>query len=242
MRAPDSFQPNILHVSVTKNAGTFTSWNAATPFGGSASHFGYWKWWNTTFGAGSVRLWESREAIAVSATDATGVESAGFIAGAIVDPESSDISVDAEADGKLYGVICSGGRGRIQSNFLTNNSVAIAGFPDIGRLLFDSDADGNFHAGIFAPGTSGIIRMNPLMTITSAVSPTSLKTRSGRYARMAFAMRSVTPDNTIGRLREICAFADGQMPATLTDGATTVGYLYGASTANLSDCLILEHS
>lgn len=71
---------------------------------------------------------------------------------------------------------------------------------------------------------------------------TSLKTRSGRYARMAFAMRSVTPDNTIGRLREICAFADGQMPATLTDGASTVGYLYGASTANLSDCLILEHA
>lgn len=235
MATPDSYSSSELMVNIVKNAGSFTTWHVASPFGSSSQTFGWWKCWTTAQGIGSVRLWESKESVAVLISNAAGSASTGFIAGAIIDPESPDTLVDAESDGKLYGIFTSG-PAHIQSDFYTQgdqgSGVFMKHFPN----------NSSAHSGVFVPGASGIIQASPMQGFAANPSSTTLATRSGRFARLAIAMRSNSPDNILGRLRDIYAFSDGIVPQRLMDGATPVGYLFGTSASANCDCLILEHA
>jgi len=236
MAAPDAFSSSELMVNVVKNAGSFGAWNSATPFGSSSQAFGWWKCWGSGNGSGTVRLWESKEAIAVLISDSAGTAATGFIAGAIIDPESPDTFVDAESDGRLYGIITSG-TPMIPADMYTNfNTFGGSGF------LLHRGGNSQAHAGVFVPGASGIIQTSQMLGFTTNPSVTTLATRSGRFARLAIAMRSNSPDNILGRLRDVYAFADGMVPQRLMDGATPIGYLFGTSSSSNCDCLILEHS
>jgi len=87
--------------------------------------------------------------------------------------------------------------------------------------------------------------MNRRAVATVAPSTTSLKTRSGRYVRAPYDYRSTAGapnDASLGRLREISAFADGKTATRLTSGATTIGYLVGGSSSTDVDVVILAHA
>lgn len=234
MASPDTFSSADLMVNVVKNAGTFGTWNSSTPFGASSRTFGWWKCWASGTGAGSVRLWESKESIAILFSNSTGSAASGFMAGAILDPESPDTLVDAESDGRLYGIVTSG-TSLIPADMHTNGNQNEF-------FLRHSTANGWPHAGVFVPGASGIVTMYPMMGFTAVTSATTLVTRSGRFARVAIAMRSSSPDNILGRLRDVCAFSDGFVPQRLMDGSNPVGYLFGTSSLSNCDCLMLEHA
>jgi hypothetical protein len=223
-----TYTANQLYANLVKDAGSFSSWNGSSPFT-SGSTMGWWSFWQTSSGTGSVYLWESKDCVAVLVSNSTGSQMFGFIGGAIVDPESDDTTTDAESDGKLYGLITSG-----------VNQIATA-FLSSGGFIDHSTSSGIQKSGVFTPGSGTVLVMNSMTRFASAVSTTGMKTRSGRFARSAIVMRSSSPDNCLGRLRDIYAFTDLQVPAKQTDGGSTIGYIYGASASSFADCVLLEH-
>jgi hypothetical protein len=226
MGLSQSYSSNVLFANVVKNAGSFNTWNASSPFT-SGQTMGWWSFWQTSNGTGNVYLWESKDCVAVLVSNSTGSAVYGFFGGAIIDPESDDTTTDAETDGKMYGLITSG----VSPIGTTFNS---------GSGLMDHSGYQNC-AGVFTPGSGTVLTMNRMTRFISDVSTTGMKTRSGKFARAAIVMRSSSPDNCLGRLRDIYAFTDSQTPAKHTNGEGTVGYIFGSTTSSISDCLLLEH-
>lgn len=234
MHSPETYSASNLMVNLVKNAGSFTTWNATNPFT-SGQTFGWGKWWSTSNGVGNVYLWEAKEAIAVIVINSAGDTAYGFIAGAIVDPESADTTVDCESDGRMYGVARTGVSTPIRGGFWTDNGIYGHSF------LRSSSTNNQPFSAVFAPGSASLLQMNPMMSFISSPSPTGLKTRSGLFARLAITWRGSTPDNILGRFREVYAYSDGQLPARQMDGANPVGYIFCGSSVSQVDCILLEH-
>lgn len=231
MAAPDVATTNNLFVNITKGSGSYNNWTLNPPIN-SGSTFGWWKAWTTAAGAGNAFLWESKESVAVILNTSTGT-TYGFIAGAIIDPESSD-AADAESDGRLYGM-ATGGTVIINANFLTNN-VATQFLNQHGA------ANGNPHFGVFSPGSSTVIPLRPVQVLFVSDN-TTLRTLSGKFVRQTITVsRLSTPYRFMGRLRDIMYCTDGKTGQKLTDGATTVGYLFGSNTTTDGQQVMLEHS
>lgn len=233
MAAPDAAAINVLNVNVIKNAGSFASWNAASPFT-SGQTFGYWRMWAAAAGVGTVRLYEGTEAVLVLIeTTATGATYAAIL-GAILDSESTDVTLDAESDGKLYGIISAGTQSNISGNMHTTSQ------------FLDHGTTASFHhAGIFTPGGSALISMNRRAFANVAMGTTGLKTRSGRFVRAPYDYRaaaSAPNDVALGRLRDVSMFADGKTGTKLTSGGSTIGYLVGGSSTVDVDVVILAHA
>ena len=232
MAVPDVAAAGTMHCNVVKNAGSFASWNAASPFT-SGQTFGYWRAWASSSGAGTVRLYEGTEAVLVLISTSAGSIYA-VILGALLDSESPDVTSDAESDGKLYGMITTGPTTAIGSSM---NTAAV--------FLDHSVTASQNHAGIFTPGGSALLTMNRRAPANAALTTTSLKTRSGRYVRAPYDYRSTAgapSDVSLGRLREISMFADGKTGTRLVSGATTIGYLVSGSTSADQDAVILAHA
>lgn len=232
MAVPDAAAANVINVNVIKNASSFASWNAASPFT-SGQTFGYWRVWASSSGAGTVRLYEGTEAVLVLISTSAGSIQGVFL-GALLDPESPDVTLDAESDGKLYGIITTGSTNVINSAMNTSSA-----FPD------HSVSASQNHAGIFTPGGSALLTMNRRALAIAGLTTTGLKTRSGRYVRAPYDYRSTASapnDASLGRLREISMFADGKTGTRLVSGATTIGYLVSGSTSVDQDAIILAHA
>lgn len=250
MQSGETYTANTMMVNLVKNAGagtpTGTTWNTADPFTGGQV-FGWGKWWPTTNGAGVVYLWEAKDAIAVVAAHANGAPVYGFIAGAVIDPESSD-TVDAESDGKLYGVIRSGRSRDISGTFWTDGYNPTCNNVNGCNRFLSGNWNGsvtyneNACAAVFFPGTSAIMILNTMFQFSVAPSPTTLKTRSGQFARVPIVYRNLSSDNVIGRLRDIYVFSDGQLGQRLTSGANVIGYVLCGSSVSLCDAILLEHA
>lgn len=232
MAVPDVAAAGTMHVNVIKNAGNFASWNAASPFT-SGQTFGYWRAWASASGAGTVRLYEGTEAVLVLISAGNGNIYA-VILGALLDSESPDTTLDAESDGKLYGMITTGPTSPIGSSINTAN------------LFLDHAATASQnHAGIFTPGGSALLPMNRRAPAAASLTTTTLKTRSGRYVRAPYDYRSTASapnDVSLGRLREISMFSDGKTGTRLVSGATTIGYLVSGSTSADQDAVFLAHA
>jgi len=243
MHSGESWATSNLMVNLVKNAGSFTTWNAVNPFT-SGQTFGWGKWWSTANGTGSIYLWEGKEAIAVIVTNSAGGNAYGFIAGAIVDPESTDTTVDGESDGRLYGIVRSGAGVSITTTFYTDAYSTNAGSNQ--RRFLCSHNAGNANdcpqSAVFAPGGASLLLMNPTTQFIIAPVATTLKTRSGQFARMAVTWRGLSTDNILGRFREVYMFSDAQLPARQMDGATPVGYIFCGSSVSQCDSLLLEHA
>ena len=232
MASPDVAAAGTMHTNIIKNAGSFSSWNGASPFT-SGQTFGYWRFWASASGAGTVRLYEGTEAVLVLISTGGGNIYAVFL-GALLDSESPDVTSDAESDGKLYGMITTG-----PTNFIGSALNTAAAFLD------HSVTNNQNHAGIFTPGGSALLTMNRRAPANAALSTTSLKTRSGRYVRAPYDYRSTASapnDVSLGRLREISMFADGKTGTRLVSGATTIGYLVSGSTSADQDAIFLAHA
>jgi len=252
MQSGESYTTNTLMVNIVKNAGngtpTGTTWNNADPFLGGQV-FGWGKWWPTSNGAGTLYFWEGKDAIATLATNSTGTTAYGFIAGAIVDPESTDTSTDCESDGKLYGVVRSGRSRTINHDFWTagynQNGNSTASW---NRFLASnspnnlSTFDENAMAGVFFPGSSSIMLLSTLFSFLTTPTATTLKTRSSQFARVPILFRNLSSDNIIGRFREVYAFSDGQVGQRLVSGSTPVGYIYSGHSTTPVDAVFLEHA
>lgn len=232
LASPDiTYAPATLYTSVAKNASTFTTWNGAAPFS-SGSFFGYWKTWVTSSGTPQiVRCLESQEAIAVFIQNTTANTVYGSIAGAILDPESTDIAIDSETDNRLYGIATTG----------VNAAMNIGHVSTGTSLMFSHGiATGQNHMGVFTPAT-GSIKTITKNTTLGAIDIEELTSRSGRLIKMPITAKYlVSPLNFTGRLREIWMFRDAVMGNTVTNGATVNGYIVGNNTSGVAECVLFS--
>jgi hypothetical protein len=232
MASPDLATTNNMFVNITKGSGSYNNWVLNPPIN-SGTTFGYWKCWTTGAGAGNAFLWESKECVAVILNTSTGT-TYGFIAGAILDPESVDVA-DAESDGRLYGIICSGVNTTIASDFTTTNAVGTF-------ITTHGTTNGVAHSGVFTPGAGTIITIRASQLLRAS-DTTTFRTISGKFVRQTLTyQKSITPFSFMGRLRDMMYCTDGKTGQKLLDGASAVGYLMGSHTSTDNDQLILEHS
>lgn len=231
----------IIFSTIIKNPGNYSHWTAVNPFT-SGSFYGYYKTLVTTSSGftGNVYVYESSDCLAVAFV---GSQNYFLLAGAIIDPESPDTTLDSESDGKLYGMI----KGTFTSTWgvdaFTNTNTTL-NYSLVGLRNVET-------VSVFQPGTSSILRMIP-MTWTSPISTTfatnatllpsaAMFTRSGRLVKIPITYRSLTSGHTLGRLRDIYLFSNSRLPRRLMNGNVPLGYVFGPSDSSDVNCLFLEH-
>jgi hypothetical protein len=232
LATPDTlYAPATLYTSVAKNASTFTTWNGVAPFT-SGSFFGYWKTWVTSSGTPqTVRCLESEEAIAVFIQNTTANNVYGSIAGAILDPESTDTSIDSETDNRLYGIVTTG----TSIMTIVNNDAST-----VTNMFSHGVSQNNNHMGIFTPAT-GSIRTVTKNIALGTITTEELTSRSGRLIKIPITTKYVVaPTNFAGRLREVWIFRDSIIGNTVTNGAIVNGYIIGNNTSTIADCVLFS--
>jgi hypothetical protein len=232
LASPDTvYAANTLYTSVAKNAGSFAGWDGGAPFS-SGSFFGYWKTWATSTGTPQiVRCLESQEAIAVFIQNTTANTVYGSIAGAILDPESTDVAIDSETDNRLYGIVTSGINTVMNIGHTTTSTTV---------MFSHGTTTGVNHMGVFTPAT-GSIKTITKNTTLGTIDIEELTSRSGRLIKMPITAKYVVaPLNFTGRLREIWMFRDAIIGNTVTNGATVNGYIIGGNTSGVADCVLFS--
>ena len=229
--------------TIIKNPGVYSHWTAVNPFT-SGSFYGYYRSLVTTSSGftGNVYVYESRDCLAIAFV---GSQNYFFLAGAILDPESPDTTLDSESDGKLYGMMTGTfGAGWAADSFSAANanttvSYNLTGLRNTATL------------SVFQPNTSNILRVIPV-TWTSPISsaPTTnnsllpsaaMFTRSGRLVKIPIIYRSLSSGHTLGRLRDIYLFGNSRIPRRLMNGNVPLGYAFGPSDSADINCIFLEH-
>jgi hypothetical protein len=121
---------NYVYIANVKNAsGSFVQYNSTFPFGSGSYSSGYVAISPAASGIGfgdKITIYESKEALSVFFYETSANGNFGGIAGAIIDPEQSSptSSLDAETDGRLYGVTTTGPvLGALSATFLSATST-----------------------------------------------------------------------------------------------------------------------
>jgi hypothetical protein len=235
--------------TIIKNPGAYSHWTAVDPFT-SGSFYGYYKSLITTDSGftGSVHVYESTDCLAVAFV---GSQNYFLLAGAIIDPESPDTTLDSESDGKLYGITT----GTFTSNW--NETFASSGCSgstcnNINTGIYSLTGLRNMNtSSVFQPGTSNILRIIPITwlspvtsvfnSVNSLLPSAAMFTRSGRLVKIPITYRSSTSGHTLGRLRDIYLFSNSRIPRRLMNGNVPLGYAFGPSDSSDVNCLFLEH-
>lgn len=232
MASPDTSAAVVIMAGINKNSGAFNAWDNAAPFT-SGQFSGFWRAWPGTAGAGTVYLYECQEAVIVLITTTAGGVY-GILLGAFIDPESPDVALDAESDGKLYGWSVSGVTGAMSTSWWTAGGTA--------DWLRHSASASQCHAAVFSPGAGALLTFEPLLSPRTTMSASGVKSRSGRWGRASLQARAAAAapnDQTLGRFREICAFSDAQVPSKQSNGGVTIGHVVSASTSAPADAVLL---
>lgn len=235
MAGSDTYLTTTLHASIAKNAGAYNDWTNAAPFT-SGQFFGFWRAVLVTSKTwGKVRLWECEEGVFIEYQTSTGDKY--WIRACGDDPETPDTTSDAESDGRVYTLATTGTTNPVQSGFWSPGSASP--FQHI-------STSGVAHFGYFQPGSSTIRFASQLVSATSAMTSTGLRSAAGYYMRIPVHMRSTAAapsDVFVCRLRETFVTGDVSDLAiqTTSAGATTVGYAIGYNGATSGDAVFLRY-
>ena len=221
---------NVIVYGMNRNAGAYTSWVNAQPF--TSGFTGYWRGTAVyTNPYDSVTMWESQEGclIQFNRTGPGQISAVNF--GALFDPLTANTLV-AESDGRVYSMSGTGSATIVPGNWFENTGIG----------LFGSGASGSgtAHAGTLAPGSTVMVggagaqtsRFGGFAVTTSLTSP------NGDIVRIPFSQLS-SAGNYLGQGRNFFIIKDAISRQTYTAGATTVGYVFGASTTGTSDSVLL---
>lgn len=240
-----TYAANTLYVGLAKNAGAFSSWTGASPFT-SGQFSGYCNSFlkNATYGL-NIKCYESQDAVIVMLYHvASGVVTCSSMgAGALVDPESSDTTNDAESDGKLYCVFGSG----------SNPNIAYGvGSHDATQCIFGhysySGASNNVNKFVaFQPGSGTMIAL-PRIGAYKIASP--LQTRAGKFVKIPVIVgidtsltnaSSFTTHTTFGgRVREAWMIGDAVGGQVLRNSGVDIGYTLSNSYTTAGDAFLLS--
>ena len=222
-----TFVANGLYVAVQKYANPFqyklynsaSLFNSGSSNSSSISSSGFAPIMQTFSSIGTIHAWECQEAIAVAFSQ-TGSAIAtaltfGGIAGAFVDPESTNTTVDCEIDGNLYGVATSGTV--IGATFLNTTT----------DFLNHNVTAGNSKFVIYYPGTdvvkatAGLVEVRNMNSLT--LSP------KGSLIGFPNYVKDFINGRFLGRLREVETIRNSQTGMVFRTTGSDIGYAMGSS-------------
>lgn len=228
----DTRSANYIFAGLAKNAGTYTSWNnATTPFTvGDFTGFGVASITGTT-NYTYVLMWESEEAVAIQIVSASSPGVSTILLGAWLDPLSAN-TLNAETDGRLYGVSTTGSSALMSTAWLSVTAAAT------GPLLYNVVTGNECHTYTFTPGAGTIVAMQRFGTF---VPTTTLTSRNGDLPQIPFQVWSTTTGQYYGQLRQMNITRDGATGTEWQVGTVVKGYLLSASPFSANDAVILTY-
>ena len=229
----DQRATNQIYAGIAKNTGAYTSWNNATTpftsgdFSGFATGIGNSGLLNTT--SFIVYMLECQETVAIYVTSLNNINNCGvFILGAYIDPLSAN-ALNAETDGRLYGLATSGLQGRLLSTWLSTAA-------GVNGTLFINDATNYYyHSVVFTPGAGTVLAANRFFS----VSPTfDFVSRNGDLPQVP--LQIVTGSQYLGQLRQMFITRDSSSMVAWESAGVVRGYLLGGI-FGISDVLLLTY-
>jgi hypothetical protein len=252
--APSTTVPTV-HMAFVKNAtGSFTQWTSQFPFGSSSYSTGFVRSaaaLNANMFGSKFVIYESKEAIAFMHYYTSVPCVVATIAGAIIDPEQSlpTSSFDAEADGRLYGLVGSSipqntpTPAAVTSNFLSANNSDSSFLSYSANAPAATSAVGKF--GVFLPNTNTLYGISTDKLRTDAM--ITYRTLSGKLVTSPLKCYISTAGSQtfpfyMGRLRDISIATKVPFDNILTDfDGTLIGYALSFSEVTSGDTVIFRH-
>ena len=235
MLTPDSAVANCLFYAMQRNAGAYTTWTSATPFT-NAGFSGYWRA-ARTFATlmDSVSMWESQEGCVIQwglSSDGS-TSSVGF--GALIDPLSV-AAANAESDGRLYMMFGAGTSfptSTVWASLAVNNASGTWGAGSSGGAGF-------CHSGVFAPGTAVMYGGAGAQTYRFGTFLQSAPFNSTNGATPLIPVVITTAAGLyLGQSRQWYITENQPSRIAVKLGATTVGWICGATIGVPANCVIL---
>jgi hypothetical protein len=225
----DSRTANFLYMGTAKNSGTYTSWNnATTPF--TVGDFTGLGCLSSAVSAYSiVYMWESEECVVVQVVNAASGVTSNGVAGAFLDPLSAN-TLNAETDGRLYGVSVTGSGNYMAATWLSATTTANA------PLLFNANTANDQHSVTFTPGAGTLAVTNRFGNLAPGNQFTS---RNGDLPQIP--VQAWTGTQYLGQFRQMFVTRDSITGTAWQAGSTPKGYLLGASPINSTDALLLAY-
>ena len=225
-----------LYVGCARNGGAYTNWNiGSTPF--TTGNFLGFAYAGSMATVDRVTLLESQEAVIVIMWRSAASTMSPSIAGAFIDPTSTSPQL-AESDGRVYGISALG------TNTMTFSWL---GSSAGNGWFLESGASGGTRCGFFAPGAgtgvAGVTRpfvCSPQTTLITRAATVGVPLVP-ELPLLPLYVSNIGPNPLafVGRLREMYVTRDAINNQTWTDGATTKGYIIGASTTGNADSLVV---
>ncbi len=229
MFGSETYLSNAVHGCVSSNGGALTSWDGTTgsdPLGAGINHTRYVRMSAACTSTGLVCVYETTETVWVMIK--IGTSWYGGDLAAIFDP-GSDHALDAESDGRGYGI-------------MTSSSSAIsAAFESVSNgWTASSSGSGQPKVVMLTPGTgTAVLCTKETQRVSGGAE--SGKTASGKWVRWPMSFRVVTPGNSVGELRGARRTAQGRARQSVLSAGATSMYLVGGNDAGNCDVLGLMY-
>lgn len=231
MAAPDTSLASMLQVGINKLGGAYVDWSAAAPYG-SGNWFGYWRAAATAANAVGtiIRVFLSQETVYYQIIQNAATQYWGYV-GATIEPFTNDTVNDAETDNRLYGMFANGGTGGVGGGWLSQPT---------NDWLLHGAANGNFHGGVWVPGTGTIQTVSRLEVFKSAALAGMQQTPSGAYVGARWSVVQVAgSNNRLGTIRGLFPSGLVQSGKYLRNGATDLYHFVGMDTTLADDAMLL---
>lgn len=228
----DTYAANIPMIGTAKNAGVYGNWtNATTPFT-TGDFTGFVQAGRSTAAvtASTVYMWESQECIAIQIVNSAGSLSEAW-AGAFIDPLSAN-ALNAESDGRLYGV-------------MTTGASAIASAPRntsaVGSGFWHTAGSGAPHCGVFVPGSATVqTTFKGAVGTNSTVISSNFTSKNGDIPRLPIPMVYTLSPFFAGQLRQIYMTRNAATTGlTWSLSGTAQGYILTSSSVGSAEAYVV---
>ena len=231
MAPPDTSLPSALQIGINKLGGAYVDWTAALPYG-SGNWFGYWRASPITANAiGTIlRVFLSQETILYQIIQSGAVQYWNYLC-AIIEPFTNDTTLDAESDNRLYGMFTNGTGGGIGGSWLSQPT---------NDWLLHGTVNGNFHGGVWVPGTGSIQTISRLEIFRGSALAGMTQSPSGAYAGVRWSASQFAGSfNRLGTIRGLFPAGLMQSGKYLRNGATDLNHFVGMDTTLADDAMLL---
>lgn len=232
--AEAALSTDCIGVGLSKNSGTFTNWTGSLPMGAGSSFSGYTKLNSsviTTYTVLKITIYESKEAIAFDVgTSANPTTNLFIIGGALIDPQQTVTSTEAESDNRIYGMLRS-----------TNSGPNINFLATSGEFLDQNGTTTLSKSVYFLPQQSSLRPMSSPKYV-SATYFTTFVSLSGKLTKLPIYMIDSNLYSFLGTLRDIYAIRNSSNNLVFRDGSSNiVGFTISASDGSSNNAILLSY-
>ena len=228
----DTYTAAVMMVGTAKNSGSYGTWTSGTTPFTTGDFTGFIHACRNTGAAtySTIYMYESQECIIVQLISSAGAV-CEIVAGAFIDPLSSN-SLNAESDGRLYGVTSSG-----STSFLS--AVRWTAAPN--QTFNHTGGNGAPHAAVFVPGASTVQSVYKFTyVLNTTYASINLTAKNGDIPRITVPMGYTTSPYFSGQLRQIYTTKNsGTTGLTWSISGVAQGYVLSGSTITTSEAMVI---